>query len=207
MKIDIFNASKRYKIIYADPPWEYKQGGRGAAKKHYKTMKTEEIAALPVRELCEDDALLFMWATFPNITEAFDVMRAWGFTYKTAAFVWVKKYKSGGNFVGMGQYTRANAEVCLLGISKKTKAKEIVRAHDVRQIIEAEIRRHSEKPPEVRDRIMRLTGGGAPWSSLLAPPRTVGTRGVMRYDGIHHLARARRVRRVFPLLCACGGKP
>lgn len=64
-----------------------------------------------------------MWATFPNIGEAIKVMEAWGFTYKTAAFVWVKKNrKNGGNFWGMGAYTRANAEVCLLGVSPGFKA-------------------------------------------------------------------------------------
>ncbi len=59
-----------------------------------------------------------MWATFPNIGEAIKVMEAWEFTYKTAAFVWVKKNaRSGGNYMGLGAYTRANAEVCLLGVS------------------------------------------------------------------------------------------
>jgi N6-adenosine-specific RNA methylase IME4 len=86
-------------------------------------------------------------------------IRSLGFTYKTAAFVWVKKNKvSDSLFWGMGAYTRANAEVCLLGISEKTKAKEIIKSHAVHQIIESKVRKHSEKPHEARDRIVELLG-------------------------------------------------
>jgi N6-adenosine-specific RNA methylase IME4 len=100
-----------------------------------------------------------MWATFPNIGEALKVMTAWGFEYKTAAFVWVKKNKaSSTNFWGMGAYTRANAEVCLLGISKGTKAKQVVKRHDIHQIIESPIEQHSKKPDIVRDYIVQLLG-------------------------------------------------
>lgn len=166
MKTDIFTTDKKYNILYADSPWEYPESGgmknsRGMAKQHYTTMKTADICALPVRRICTDDALCFMWATFPKIAEALEVMTAWGFTYKTAAFVWVKRNKCGSVFWGMGQYTRANAEVCLLGISRKTKAREAVKSHAVHQIIEAIPGRHSEKPPETRERIMQLTGGGS----------------------------------------------
>ena len=73
-------------------------------------------------------------------------MEAWGFQYKTAAFVWVKKTQKDANFWGMGAYTRANAEVCLLGVSKGFKASEMIRAHNVHQIIEAPIEKHSKKP-------------------------------------------------------------
>lgn len=132
--------AKQYSVIYADPPWAYSQGGNtksshGIAKQHYPTMTTAEICALPVREIVREGAACFMWATFPNITEAIKVMEAWGFTYKTAAFVWVKKNrKQGGNFMGLGAYTRANAEVCLLGVTPGFKAKTQIRAHNVHQI-------------------------------------------------------------------------
>lgn len=153
--------NRKYSVIYADPPWAYQQGGRGAAKCHYETMSTEALCDMPVRNICTEDAVLFMWATFPNIPEALKVMEAWGFTYKTAAFVWVKQNKKAPTlFTGMGAYTRANAEVCLLGISKKTKAKSVVASHRVHQIIMAPIRQHSQKPTEARDRIRELTGGG-----------------------------------------------
>lgn len=186
MVTDIFTTEKKYNVIYADPPWEYKQSGsakngRGMAKQHYPTMPTADICALPVRRICTDDALCFMWATFPNIGEALKVMESWGFTYKTAAFVWVKKNKCGSNFWGMGQYTRANAEICLLGISKKTKASQVIKSHAVHQIIESIVRRHSEKPPETRDKIKALTGGGRLSSYLRGKPSPTGTAGATRY--------------------------
>lgn len=155
---------KKYQIIYADPPWEYKLSGsrinsRGMAKQHYNTMTTDEICNLPIKDIKTENALCFLWATFPNIKEAIKVLEAWGFIYKTAAFVWVKKNKkSNTNFLGMGAYTRANAEVCLLGISKKTKAKQQVIANNVHQIIESPIQKHSKKPEIVRDKIVQLLG-------------------------------------------------
>ena len=173
MRININNAPRRYSVIYADPPWAYKQQGgakgRGTAKAHYDTMQTAEICALPVKEIATEDALLFMWATFPNIKDALEVMEAWGFGYKTAAFVWVKtNAKSGSLFWGMGSYTRANAEVCLLGIRKKTKAGKCVKAHNIHQIIQAPYTRHSEKPPETRERIKALTGSEGGYLELFA---------------------------------------
>lgn len=119
-------------------------------------------------------AVLFMWATFPNIGAAIKVMEAWGFVYKTAAFVWVKKYsKSGKSFVGMGAYTRANAEVCLLGVTPGIKAMDIVKNHGIRQIVEAPVERHSKKPDEVRRRIVALLGN-APRIELFARERADG---------------------------------
>lgn len=164
MKVDIFNTDKKYNIIYADPPWEYRQTGsktnsRGMAKQHYNTMTTDDICILPVKDIKTENAICFMWATFPNIDQALKVMEAWGFIYKTAAFVWVKKNKKNNtNFWGMGAYTRANAEICLLGISKKTKASECVKSHAVHQIIESAIERHSKKPDETKQRIIELLG-------------------------------------------------
>ena len=164
MVVDIFNTDKKYNIIYADPPWEYRQSGsktnsRGMAKQHYDTMTTEEICKLPISQISTANAICFMWATFPNIDQALAVMKEWGFLYKTAAFVWVKKNKkTNSNFWGMGAYTRANAEVCLLGIKKKTKATECVKSHAVNQIIEAPVERHSKKPDVVRDKIIELLG-------------------------------------------------
>lgn len=101
-------------------------------------------------------------------------MEAWGFEYKTAAFVWVKKYaKSGKNFWGMGAYTRANAEVCLLGISSGFKAGEKIISHKVHQIIEAPYEGHSTKPDETRRRIVELLGD-VPRIELFARQRADG---------------------------------
>lgn len=170
---------KKYQIIYADPPWEYRQAGntkksRGNAIQHYPTMKTDDICKLPVQEISGGGAICFLWATFPNIGEALKVLDAWGFDYKGAAFVWVKTYaKSRKLFWGMGQYTRANAEVCLFGISKGFKTSEKIKSHKVHQIIKAPVGRHSEKPAEVRSRIVELLGD-VPRIELFARQRVNG---------------------------------
>lgn len=161
MKIDIYNTDKKYQVIYADPPWSYRQKGnaRGTAVAHYDTMDTDDICNLPVKDIKTDDAILFMWATFPNLYDALKVINAWEFEYKTAAFVWVKtNKKSDGFFWGMGAYTRANAENCLVATSKKTRAKEQIKRHDIHQIVMSPIEEHSKKPDVIRDNIMLLTG-------------------------------------------------
>ena len=112
-------SNRRYEVIYADPPWRYvvwSNKGKGrSAESHYPTMSLAEICALPVKEFAAPDSALFLWATFPNLLDAFQVMKAWGFHYKTVAFVWVKRNKkSPGWFWGLGYWTRANAEICLL---------------------------------------------------------------------------------------------
>ncbi|MFO1445995.1 DNA methyltransferase [Bacillus sp. Bva_UNVM-123] len=157
--------NRKYQIIYADPPWHYRQSGstknsRGMAKQHYDTMSTDDTCELPIRDIATDTSICFMWAMFPNVDQALKVLKAWGFEYKTAAFVWIKKNKKNtdSNFGGMGAYTRASAEVCLLGISKDTKAKQHVKNNGVHQIIEIPIERHSQKPAIVCERIIELLG-------------------------------------------------
>ena len=118
-------------------------------------MSIDAIKALPVSTLAAKDCTLFLWLTFPCMCEAFSVIDAWGFTYKTVAFVWVKQNrKSNSLFIGMGYWTRANAEICVLatrGHPKRVNA-------GVRQIILSHIEEHSNKPDEVRDRIVQLMG-------------------------------------------------
>jgi N6-adenosine-specific RNA methylase IME4 len=83
---------KKYSVIYADPPWSYSGGGATRnVTRHYHTMKPEDIYSLPVQNIAADDCLLFLWATFPNLDVALETIRRWGFRYKTAAFVWVKR--------------------------------------------------------------------------------------------------------------------
>lgn len=158
MIIDIFDTDKKYNIIYADPPWSYKDkalaGNRGAGCK-YPVMSLEDICKLPVKELAADDCVLFMWVTMPKLNEAFDVINAWGFKYKTCAFTWVKQNKKSDSlFWGMGRWTRANAEICLL--ATKGKPKRV--SAGVHSVIISHIERHSKKPAEVRDRIVELMG-------------------------------------------------
>ena len=97
---------KKYSIIYADPPWAYrtysKKGQGRSAESHYPTMCIEDIKALPVGELAAKDCALFLWITFPCLCEALEVLTAWGFSYKTVAFVWVKQNRRNDDlFTGM----------------------------------------------------------------------------------------------------------
>lgn len=150
---------KKYSVIYADPPWHYRtysKKGRGrSADSHYPTMDLEDIKALPVSDIAAKDCALFMWLTFPCMLEAFEVLKAWGFEYKTVAFVWVKQNrKSDSLFWGMGYWTRANAELCVLATKGHPKRMNT----GVHQVIMTHIEEHSKKPNEARERIVRLMG-------------------------------------------------
>lgn len=177
-------SSGRYTVIYADPPWSYRDrrdkpavyGGnprprmQGGAAAHYPTMALDDIKSLPVPEIAADDAVLFLWATAPLLPEAIEVMQAWGFEYKTVGFVWVKtNRRSGTPFLGMGHWTRANAEFCLLGVRGKPKRVDAT----VRSVVIAPVREHSRKPDEVRERIERLMGD-VPRIELFARERPAG---------------------------------
>ena len=161
MKVDIFNTDKKYNIIYADPPWQYKvwskkTGSGRSAESHYPTMKKQNIQNLPIQNLCEKDAVLFLWITAPCLLEGIELIEKWGFTYKTIGFNWVKKNKKADSlFWGMGYYTRANTELCILA----TKGKPLKRmSKSVHQVIMTPIEEHSKKPAETRDRIVQLFG-------------------------------------------------
>ncbi len=165
---------KKYGIIYADPPWHYrvysKKGAGRSAESHYPTMTIEEIQALPVSELADKDCALFMWITFPLLKESLSVLSAWGFKFKTIAFVWIKQNrKSDSLFWGMGYWTRANAEFCVLA----TKGKPKKMAKNVHQVIISHIEEHSKKPDEARRRIVRLMGD-LPRIELFARQKSAG---------------------------------
>ena len=164
--------NKKYSIIYADPAWSYRDkalaGNRGAGCK-YDVMSIDDIKNLPVKDLADDNCILFMWVTFPKLDECLDVIKAWSFEYKTVGFTWVKKYKNGDNFMGMGRWTRANAEICM--IATKGKPKRINAG--IRQIIESVPERHSKKPDIVRDKIIELVGD-LPRIELFARDKTEG---------------------------------
>lgn len=165
---------KKYGIIYADPPWHYrvysKKGAGRSAESHYPTMTIEEIQALPVSELADKDCALFMWITFPLLKESLSVLSAWGFKFKTIAFVWIKQNrKSDSLFWGMGCWTRANAEFCVLA----TKGKPKRMAKNVHQVIVSHIEEHSKKPDEARRRIVRLMGD-LPRIELFARQKSAG---------------------------------
>lgn len=162
---------KKYNIIYVDPPWRYEQKRlQGAAEKHYPTMNIREMCALPVADLAGTDCVLFMWVTFPMLPEAFKLMEAWGFEYKTVAFVWLKQNKKSPSwFYGLGFWTRGNAEICLL--AKKGKPKR--NSASVHQFIISPIEQNSKKPDITRDRIVELMGD-VPRIELFARQKTEG---------------------------------
>jgi len=154
MKMEIPN--KKYKIIYADPPWAYNDKGcQGTATDHYSTMENKDICALPIKDIADDNCVLFLWATYPKLPEALEVIKAWGFEYKSIAFQWIKKNKNGGGlFYGLGRWTRGNTEPCLLA----TKGKPQRISASVFQIIQSPLRQHSRKPDITRNKIIELMG-------------------------------------------------
>ena len=126
-----------------------------SSEKHYPTMGIDELCTLPVADLAAPDSVLFLWATFPQLPEALRLIKAWGFTYKSVAFVWLKKNrKSEGWFYVLGFWTRGNAEVCLLATRGHPKRQ----AANVHQFIISPIQEHSRKPEEARDKIVALMG-------------------------------------------------
>ena len=150
---------KKYGIILCDPPWSYrvwsKKGVGRTAENHYPTMRLEDIQALPVKELAAKDCALFLWVTLPTLQEAFSVITAWGFTYKTVAFVWVKQNKKSPSlFWGLGHWTRANVELCLFATKGTPKRKSAA----VHQVVLSPVEEHSKKPDVVRERIVTLLG-------------------------------------------------
>lgn len=149
-----------YHVILADPPWPFENySAKGESRNpnnHYDTMAIEQIAALPVGHLASKQCALFMWVTDPLLDAAMGVMRAWGFRYATVAFTWAKRTpRDTGWHMGTGYYTRANPEMCLLGMNGRMQ----VRARDVRQLVVEPVREHSRKPDRVRADIERLFPG------------------------------------------------
>ena len=146
-----------YGAILADPPWHWKarsaKGEGRSAKNHYDVMDAAELKALTIP--AADDCVLFLWAIDPMLPDAFSLIKAWGFTYKTVAFTWAKINLSGKDPIGGGYWTRANPEMCLLATRGKPKRLNA----DVRQLLMAPRREHSRKPDEVYGRIERLVSG------------------------------------------------
>ncbi len=148
---------KKYKVIYADPPWSYddKMSGHSFSLDHeYETQDLEWIKSLPVGGVADKDCCLFLWAVSPLLPEAIEVMEAWGFKYKTVAFVWSKMHASGIPVSNMGRWTMGNVEVCLLG----TKGSPQRVSKDIKQLVVDTRTVHSKKPDEVRKRIVDLMG-------------------------------------------------
>ena len=150
--------NKKYDLIYADPAWSYWGGGKKSADRHYDVMEIEDIKNLPVNQITELNSVLCMWVTFPILPQALEVMKAWGFEYSTVLFTWVKRNKITNSwFWGCGNYTRANAEIVMLGKKGKGLPRQ---SKSVHQIIESPLDQqyHSRKPDMARSRILELFG-------------------------------------------------
>jgi N6-adenosine-specific RNA methylase IME4 len=163
----------RYGLIYADPPWTfatYSKKGKGrSAEAHYDCMPLADIKTLPVADWAAADCVLLLWATDPLLDKALEVIRGWGFVYKTVGFYWVKQNRSAprageapGFFTGLGFWTRANPELCLLA----TRGHPHRRSRNVKKLIVSPRREHSRKPEEAYARIEALCEG--PYLELFA---------------------------------------
>lgn len=165
---------EKYNIILADPPWAYRdkaRSGKRGVEYKYDVLSIDEIKQLPVQDIAANDCALFLWVTFPLLQEGLNTMRAWGFEYKTIAFNWVKQSKRGTKLHwGMGNWTRANSEICLLGIKGKPK-RISAGVHSV--VIESPVEEHSKKPGIVRERIVQLMGD-IPRIELFAREKSAG---------------------------------
>ncbi len=156
-----------YGVIYADPPWTfstYSRKGKGrSAEAYYDCMSIEEIKAVPVKEWAAKDSVLLLWTTDPLLEKALAVIHAWGFTYKTVGFYWAKLkrsvprdlYNDRSFFSGLGFWTRANPELCLLA----TRGSPHRRKANVQKLVISPRREHSRKPDEVYERIEALCEG------------------------------------------------
>jgi site-specific DNA-methyltransferase (adenine-specific) len=179
---------KKYNIIYADPPWHYSSGLRSSKKiggkfqyytpsttvgAAYTTMTLDALMRLPVGSIAADNCILFLWTTDSHLPQALEVIKAWGFQYKTIGFIWNKKEKSGKQVCYYGHWTMKGSEICLL--ATKGRMHQYIQSHKVRQLVEAprDKTTHSRKPDEVRDRIVQLMGD-LPRIELFAREKTEG---------------------------------
>lgn len=148
-----------YNIIYADPAWPFDnystKGESRNPNRHYDTLSIDQIKALEVGHLAAQNCALFLWVTDPLLDKGMEVLKAWGFSYKSVAFTWAKRTKlDTGWHMGTGYTTRSNPETCLLGVMGEMKRKSAA----VRQLIVEPIREHSRKPDRVPDDIVKLYG-------------------------------------------------
>ncbi len=172
--------NKKYKVIYADPPWHYgsksavnnKSGSEHKAlSEHYNTMSLTELKALSIKDITEEDAACFMWVTDSHLDEAIEIFKAWGFKYKTIAFNWVKTTSKGNYCKNVAPWTMKSSEICLLGTKgAMTKHKQV---NNIESLVIAERTKHSRKPEEVRKRI-ELLFGDIPRLEMFARESTQG---------------------------------
>ena len=148
---------QRFSILYADPPWDYKgqkqhagpnSSDTGGAASHYQTVKLDDLKELDIASICEDDCLLFMWVTNPHLDQGIALMKTWGFSYATVAFVWNKER------VNPGFYTMSQCELCLVG--KRGRIPRPRGRRNIRQYLWERRGPHSMKPRLVARRIEKM---------------------------------------------------
>lgn len=162
MKIDITNTDKKYKTIYADPPWNESGGGKikRGADRHYTLMKTKDIMVLPIGDIADDNCHLYLWVTNNFLKDGLTVMETWGFRYVTT-ITWFK------NRIGLGQYYRGMTEHCLFGIKGNLPYKILDgKRQQGKTGFYAVKTEHSEKPEEMRQMIEKVSY--APYIELFA---------------------------------------
>lgn len=171
--------TKKYNIIYADPPWQfgskkYQDNNRDFDRlesNHYNTMTIEQMKKLLIKNITYQDAICFMWVVDSHLKEGIEVLESWGFTYKTIGFNWIKKTSKGNNCVNFAPWTLKSWEICLIGIrGAMGKYKKV---NNILGLVEEERMYHSKKPDEVRRRIEQLFGD-LPRIELFARQKTDG---------------------------------
>lgn len=177
MVTDIYTTDRRYGVIYADPPWSYYNDMsvgpdcttvRGMRRPPYPVLSVKDICSIPVERIACDDCILFIWTTDYHLERCMEVIRAWGFTYRTVGFVWAKKTRSGKQVSFAGAYTKkSGCELCLIATRGKDAHRMVVR-HDIDSFLEYPRMEHSRKPDEIRERIGLLTGPDVPKIELFA---------------------------------------
>ena len=145
--------NKKYSIIYADPPWQYKRNGNHSYESQYNVMSLENIKNLPVNKISEDNSHLYMWVTNPFISEGLEVCKSWGFEYKTL-ITWVKTYKDGSPIMGMGYYFRGATEHIIFGV----KGKKLCNNRNTNNLFFGLQIKHSRKPDFVNYLIVKCSG-------------------------------------------------
>ena len=158
----------KYNIIYADPPWKYWEGGDKNQEQHYDTLEFSDIRdriGEEVKKISADNCILFLWITDPMLDKIDEIVKAWGFEYSTVGFYWVKKTENDRWFFGLGNWTRANPEICIIATKGSIERKDA----SISKLIISEIDEHSKKPTIVRDKIIQLVGD-IPRIELFARP-------------------------------------
>lgn len=192
-KTNYFGLHQKYSVILTDPPWSFitygEENGTGkdrSAEQHYDTMTLQDICNLPVKSLASDRCALFMWVTDTHLPHSFEVLKAWGFEFRTIIFHWSKvNRKKDSLFMGLGYFARANSEICLLASPIGQKCPERLNKGVPKTILEGEelesvaivsrIRQHSRKPDEQYTRIEQLFAG--PYVELFATSVREGWSG------------------------------